>query len=138
MYSIDLRERVVLAVEGGQSRRSAAGIFGMSASTVVTWVKRWRAKGTVSPQGVGGDHRSAAIEAHKELLLARLSEVPDTSLEEYRTLLGEHGLKVGVGTVWRFFERHDISVKKNRARRRTGSAGRRRSADRVARRATPA
>jgi hypothetical protein len=29
---------------------------------------------------------------------------------------------VGIGTVWRFFERHDISFKKNRARRRAGSA----------------
>ena len=112
MYSMDLRERVVLSVEGGLSRRSAAGVFGVSPSTVVSWVKRWRESGTVSPQGVGGDRRSAVIEVPSDWLFARLSEAPDTSLEEYRSALGERGLRVSVGTVWRFFDRHGISVKK--------------------------
>ena len=112
MYSMDLRERVVLSVEGGLSRRSAAGVFGVSPSTVVSWVKRWRESGTVSPQGVGGDRHSAGIEAPADWLFARLSEAPDTSLEEYRSALGERGLRVGVGTGWRFFDRHGSNVKK--------------------------
>jgi hypothetical protein len=29
---------------------------------------------------------------------------------------------VGIGTLWRFFDRHEISFKKNRARRRTGAS----------------
>jgi hypothetical protein len=29
---------------------------------------------------------------------------------------------VGIGTLWRFFDRHGISFKKNRARRRTGAS----------------
>ena len=49
MYSMDLRERVVLSVEGGLSRCSAAGVFGVSPSTVVSWVKRLRESGAVWP-----------------------------------------------------------------------------------------
>ena len=59
---MDFCERVDLSVEGGLSRRLAADVFGVSPSTVVSWVKRWRESGTVSPQGVGGDRRSAVIE----------------------------------------------------------------------------
>ena len=36
--SIDLRERLVFAVEGGLSRRSAAKRFGVAASTAIKWV----------------------------------------------------------------------------------------------------
>jgi len=49
MYSMDLRDRVGLSVEGGLSRRSAAGIFRVSLSTVVSWVKRLRESGAVWP-----------------------------------------------------------------------------------------
>jgi putative transposase len=43
-YSIDLRERVVRAVEEeGLSRRAAALRFGVEASTAINWVRRFRA-----------------------------------------------------------------------------------------------
>ena len=38
--SIDLRERLVLAVDGGMTRRSAAKRFGVAASTAIKWVDR--------------------------------------------------------------------------------------------------
>ena len=42
-YSLDLRERVVAAVEeGGLSRRRAAAQFGVGISTVIGWVRRLR------------------------------------------------------------------------------------------------
>jgi hypothetical protein len=49
-YSLDLRERVVAAVEkGGMSRRGAAAQFGLGINTVITWVRRFRATGSVAP-----------------------------------------------------------------------------------------
>lgn len=115
MYSIDLRERVVRAVEGGLSRRVAARVFDVSPSTAINWVSQWRESGTVSSRGVGGDRRSVRIEAEQNWLLTRLSEAADTTLEEYRSGLRERNVRVGVGTVWRFFDRRGISFKKNRA-----------------------
>ena len=42
-YSKDLRDWVVAAVEGGQSRRQAASLFGVGISTVIRWVRRRQA-----------------------------------------------------------------------------------------------
>jgi transposase len=48
---------------------------------------------------------------------------PDLTLEEIRSRLkSEKRLKTGTTSVWRFYERHDITFKKNSARRRTGSS----------------
>ena len=38
-YSLDLRERVVAAVEGGLSRRQAAALFDVGVSTVIRAVR---------------------------------------------------------------------------------------------------
>src|SRR3984957_5046024 len=43
--SVDLRERVVGAVEGGMSRNAAAKRFGVSIASAVRWVARFKAKG---------------------------------------------------------------------------------------------
>ena len=40
--SQDLRERLIAAVEGGQSRRSAARRFGVAASTAIKWLDQWQ------------------------------------------------------------------------------------------------
>jgi putative transposase len=45
-YSLDLRHRVVNAVEaGGLSRRQAAVHFDVAVSTIVHWVRRFRETG---------------------------------------------------------------------------------------------
>ena len=54
-YSLDLRERVVMAVErGGLSRNQAARHFGVAISTAITWVKAFRQTGSLAPGQVGG------------------------------------------------------------------------------------
>jgi hypothetical protein len=37
-------------------------------------------------------------------------------------LRAEKRQKAGIGSIWRFYDRHDITFKKNSARRRTGSS----------------
>ena len=61
------------------------------------------------------------IEGAAAFLLAKVEETPDITLAELQALLKERDLSVGTGTVWRFFDRHGISFKKNRARRRAGA-----------------
>ena len=90
--SLDIRERVVLAVEGGLSRRSAAKRFGVAASTAIKWIDRWRRTGDVGPRPQGGDRRAQRIEAHSEEILALIEEKSDITLGEIAEHLEEvHG-----------------------------------------------
>ncbi len=120
--SNDLRVRVVEAVVAGSSRRQAAARFGVGVSSAIRWVQSWYERGDVGAKPQGGDRRSDRIEAHAEFLLDQVSQTPDMTLEELQAALRERGIAVGIGTVWRFFDRHRISFKKNRARRRAGPA----------------
>lgn len=120
-YSEDLRKRVVAAVDGGLSRRQAASLFDLGISTVVHWVRRWRETGSVAAKPMGGDHRSR-LTSERAWILERIATIPDLTLEELRDELRQRGVSVGHGTVWRFFAREDITVKKNRARGRTRAA----------------
>ena len=120
--SIDLRERLISAVEGGMSRRAAAERFGVAASTAINWVARWRQTGSVRPRPQGGDFRSHRIEVHADEILALIGETPDITLAEIAFHLDQsYGLKVAQSTVWRLLDRHDMTVKKNRARQRTAA-----------------
>ncbi len=120
--SDDLRVRVVEAVDAGASRRQAASRFGVSVSSAIRWVRRWRDRGEVRARPQGGDRRSGRIEAQAGFILAAVEERPDVTLAELQALLLERGVSVGIGSLWRFFERRGISFKKNRARRRARPA----------------
>ena len=118
--SKDIRERVVSAVEGGMTRRSAAKRFRVAPSTAIKWVDRWRRTGDISPRPRGGDHRSHRIEAHAEEILALIVGTPDTTLVEVAEHLEEtHGVVVAQSTIWRLLDRRGMTFKKNRARERT-------------------
>lgn len=120
--SEDLRVRVIQAVEEeGASRRQAAERFGVSVSSAIRWVGEARQSGRTAALAQGGDQRSHRIEAEADFLLACIAATPDVTLAELQEKLRERGVAVGIGTVWRFFDRRDISFKKNRARRRAGS-----------------
>ena len=120
--SDDLRVRVVAAVEAGASRRQAAARFGVSVSSAIRWVRRWRDRGEVGARPQGGDRRSGRIEAQAGFLLGQVERRPDVTLAELQALLRKRGVAVAIATVWRFFERRGFSFKKNRARRRAGPA----------------
>jgi transposase len=137
--SDDLRSRVVAAVEGGTSRRAAAARFGVSPSSAVRWVAAWRTAGRAEAKPQGGDRRSQRIEAFGEAILAAVAAQVDISLVEIATMLHErHGARLAPSSVWRFLDRHAMTLKKNRARRRAGAPGRRRGPGRLARRAARA
>ena len=110
--SVDLRERVVAAVDGGLSRRKAAERFGVSISSAIRWTSLRRRTGDVRPKRQGGDKRSARIEAHAPLILDLVEAEGDITLAELRTRLAVQGVPVAVSTLWRFFRRHRITLKK--------------------------
>ena len=121
--SMDIRERLVRAVDGGMTRRSAAKRFGVSASAAIKWVEQWQRTGAVAPRPRGGDHRSQRLEAHAEEILGLIEQTPDITLGEIAAHLDEaHGLKVAPSSVWRLLDRHGMTFKKNRARRRAAAS----------------
>jgi transposase len=124
-YSNDLRSRLVAEVAAGTSRREAARIYRVSASTAVRWAGRHEETGSVEPKARGGRSRSP-LEPHRVWLLELNVKEPDlTLLEIERRVAQGLGVRTTEGSIRRFFKRHGISFKKNSARRRTGSAGRR-------------
>ena len=121
--SMDIRDRLVRAVDGGMTRRSAAKRFGVAASTAIKWVEQWHRTGAVTPRPRGGDHRSQRLEAHAEEILGLIEQTPDITLSEITAHLDEaHGLKTAPSSVWRLLDRHGMTFKKNRARRRAAAS----------------
>jgi transposase len=110
--SVDLRERVCEAISEGLSRHQAAARFKVSASSAIRWQAQKQTSGTVAPARVGGDRRSARIEAEAAFILAQIEARPDITLMELQTKLKDRGVSVGIGSLWRFFDRRQITFKK--------------------------
>jgi transposase len=116
---MDLRERVVAAVEqGGLSRRRAAAQFGLGINTVILWVRRLRETGSVRPGKMGGYKPKAIAGEHRAWLLQRTRE-RDFTLRGLVGELAERGLKVDYRSVWNFVHAEKLSFKKNRGGWRT-------------------
>jgi transposase len=119
--SMDLRRRVLRAMREGASTHAAADRFGIAIATAVRWRAQDRS-GRAEPLAMGGDRRSGRIEAEAEFLLGLINRKDDiTLMEMQRRLAEERGLKVGVGTLWRFFDRHGQTWKKRRRTRASRS-----------------
>jgi transposase len=122
-YSADLRARVIEEIATGASRRETAEHFGISASVVVIWAQRWAETGSIAAKPSGGS--ISPLEEHAEFLLALIAEHPDLTLDEIVAAMDKRGIAGSRSAVWRFFDRRDISFKKNPVRcgakaRRTG------------------
>lgn len=127
--SEDLRSRVIASVDGGLSRRAAAERFGVAAASAVRWVREWRESGSTRAKPQGGDMRSGRIEAHRDVILGAIEEQVDITLVELAEMLrSEHGAAFAPSTIWRFLDRHSMTIKKNGARQRAGAARRSRAA----------
>lgn len=131
--SQDLRSRLIAAVSGGMSRRRAAERFGVSAASAVRWVRAWHETGRRAARRQGGDRRSEHIEVYRRVILDAIDAKADITLVEIAEMLRrEHGAAFAPSTVWRFLDRHAMTLKKNCARGRAGQARRRRAAQGLA------
>jgi transposase len=130
-YSVDLRERVVAAVEtGGLSCHRAAEQFGVGVNTAITWVRRLRETGSVAPGQMGGHKPKSISGEHRVWLLQRIKD-GDFTLRGLVAELDEHGLKVDYRSVWEFVHAEKLSFKKKRGGWRTRSARHRAAAGTV-------
>lgn len=122
VLSVDLRERVVAAVAGGLSRRAAAERFGVSVASAIRWTALRQRTGEVRARPQGRDRRSARIEAQAPVILEAVAARPDITLAELRAVLAGQGVGVAVSTLWRFFDRRQVTHKKSRRTRPSRTA----------------
>jgi putative transposase len=125
--STDLRERLVLAVDReGISARAAAARFGVSVSSAIVWVRRYRKTGRVAPDKIGGYKPNILAGEHGDWLVERTRS--DFTLRGLVAELAARGVKVDYVQVWRFVHARGLSFKKKRASRRTASPADRQTA----------
>ena len=121
-YSADMRTRVIARVESGASRREAAEHYDVSPSTAVIWVKCFRETGRCTAKRRGGS--TSRLEEHAEFLLALIEEQPDLTLDEVVAVMRRNKVPGSRTAVWRFFQRHKMTLKKSAARGGAGARGR--------------
>ena len=92
-HSLDLRHRIIEAVRSGSSARAAGRRFGVSASSAITLVSRWRKTGSYAPGQVGGQKRRKLAE-HKDWLHEVMTSEPDITLDELRDRLAAGGITI--------------------------------------------
>ncbi len=111
-YSMDLRERVVAAIEGGVSTHQAAARFAIGIATAGTWARLKRATGEVRP-AKQGKPKGSVLDAHADFILGALAQTPDTTLDEMVERLREERAVTVVRTaVWKFLDRRGQTHKK--------------------------
>lgn len=111
-YSMDLRERVMAAIESGMSTHQAAARFSIGIATAGAWARLKRAKGEVTPARQGKP-KGSVLDPHADFIFDLIRAVPDITLEEIAEHLAEEcGVRVVSTAVWKFLDRHDMTHKK--------------------------
>ncbi len=99
-YSLDLRKRVVSAIEGGMSRNQAAKQFGVAISTAIGWMQRIEDTGSVAPGQMGG-HKPKAVSGDHAVWLSQRIKNGDSTIRGLVAELAGRGpegrLPFGVG-----------------------------------------
>ena len=120
-YSLDLRERVVGAVESGMSRRGAAKLYEVSYAAVIRWVARSKQTGSPAALPMGGK-KPFKLAEESGWILRRLAEKPDITGRELLAELHDREIDVSYYAVWNFLDRAGLSYKKNSTRGRARPA----------------
>lgn len=111
-YSQDLRDRVLSATADGSSARSAAGRFGIGIKTAIEWVRRARETGETAARRQG-QPKGSRLDEHDAFLRGLVAETDDITLAEMQVRLREErSVKVGITTLWRFFDTRGVTFKK--------------------------
>lgn len=113
-YSLDLRERIIRAVEGGeQTKRAVAALFEVHESFIYKLLRQRREVGHLAPLPHGGGHTAKLQEKQLALLTDLVAQNPDATLDELGTQLQKKArVKVGRTTLWRALETLDLPRKK--------------------------
>ncbi len=111
-FSVDLRQRVVEAINGGVSTREAARRFAIGIATAGAWYRRWRRTGDVRP-GRQGAPPVSKLDPHTSFILGLIEERKDIALAEIAArLVEERRVSACPATIWYFLDKRGITFKK--------------------------
>lgn len=115
-YSLDLRQKVVAAVERGDSTiDEVATTFSVGQTFVKKMLRQHRATGDLSARPHGGGHVPRLSPKHLAALRAEISRRPDKTVAGLREHLEAHaGVAVSAPTVSRALAKLGLSRKKKR------------------------
>ena len=103
-YSLDLREKVILFISAGKSKREASKIFAIGEDTIYRWLRLHKTK-NLAPKKYKDYPRKIADEVLKDYV----DKYPDHTLKEIGQAVGLHSSKV-----WKYLKRLGITRKKRR------------------------
>lgn len=121
-YAMELRERVVSAVDGGMTQDEAAEVFSVGLKTVNRWVARRRETGSIRPSPMGGAHRACIVDEPGAALIRDILEcVPDSTLRELCLWYeSERGVRVSPQTMSDTVRRLNLTRKRGLFEARQG------------------
>ena len=112
-YSLDLRERVVSAIDAGMARTTAAQTYRVSLGSIKRWLRLREETGRLLPRLRPGKCRTFT-RADERVLRERLETVPDTTLGELVQVWNEqYGVVVSRWTIRRALKRMGWTQKKS-------------------------
>jgi transposase len=117
---VDLRRRLLAAIDVRMSCRAAAAHFGVAPAMAMRWQAQRRKTGNYAPKPEGGDMLSRQINERRADFLAIWETREDISFEEARLALIDVGLHVSAAGLHRFFVRRGMTRKTDWLRHRTG------------------
>jgi transposase len=122
-YSQDLRDRVLGALERGESPTAIAERFEVSRVWVYQVKKRLEQSGLRMSLPIGG-HRVSRVAALEEQVRGWIAQEPDLTLAELcQRLQSENGIHLKAPALWHQLNKWGLSYKKNTARQRARTRG---------------
>lgn len=114
-YSQDLREKIIRALEAGETQEEVADRFTVSLSFVEKLWRRWRTTGSCAALAHAGG-RQRALREHEAAIRKEVAGQPDVTLAELcERLAGAGAPAVSLATMCAELARLDLPRKKSRS-----------------------
>jgi transposase len=114
-YSVDLRERVLAALDRGMPRSEVVSTFQVSLATLKRWHTARRATGDFTPQRPSGGFEPTITPDQHQQLRAQVAAFPDATLAEHAAHWNAaHATTISQWTIGRAIRGLGLSRKKSR------------------------
>lgn len=113
-YSLDLRKRIVAAVEQSvETKRALAALFGVHESFIYKLLRQQRERGDLAPLPHGGGASAKLTEANRAILFELVAATPDATLAELgQQLQKKTRVAVSQSTICRGLQMLTLTLKK--------------------------